>query len=445
MAGELSSAMSAYALSVRFDDIGQTNVALMTDAFVNWVGCAVGGSNTPTAEAAVRGYLSINPDGRERSFGRTERFSLLDAISLDCLSSSSLAYDDTHLETVLHPAGPIAAALLGLARTRPLRGTDFIAAFFVGVEIECRVGLSFASAGTGAHPGWYATGMSGGIGAAAAVGRVLGFNNDQMLNAIGLAAARASGNRGTHGTMAGVYVPAVAAESGFVAAKLTEAGFTCGARALDGSNGMLELLTKKPGIERALRELGKTSEACKTAFKPWPAGIVTHAVNDACVLLAKEHGVSLDDVEQIELTISQPAHFLGANRDPKDEHESNVCLAFWTGHVLAAGPNPVPPVDMSHIKDPKLIAFQDRVSLTVAPEMTLEQCAVKAKLKSGRVVNVRIDHAKGSTANPMTAADVDAKFTALATRVYPRERTEKLLKMARDVLKLDDVSSVLSV
>jgi aconitate decarboxylase len=52
-------------------------------------------------------------------------------------------YDDTHLETIIHPAGPVASALLAIAEAYgPVTGHDFITAFVVGIEAECKLGLS---------------------------------------------------------------------------------------------------------------------------------------------------------------------------------------------------------------------------------------------------------------------------------------------------------------
>lgn len=53
-------------------------------------------------------------------------------------------YDDTHLETIIHPTGPVAAALLSIAETlqRPVSGEEFITALVAGIEVECKCGLA---------------------------------------------------------------------------------------------------------------------------------------------------------------------------------------------------------------------------------------------------------------------------------------------------------------
>lgn len=443
MNGEISEALSDYAVSARFDALSVADQAHMLNAFVNWVGCAYGGSRQFAVNAAVQAYRQMSPHGRHASFGRTERFDLVNAVSLDCFSSAVQAFDDTHLETVLHPTGPVAAAALGVGRMQKVSGLEYLTALHLGMEIECRVGLAFAAAGSGAKSGWYATGLAGGIGAAAAVGRLLGFDKAQMKNAMGLAAARASGNRGTHGAWAASYVPSIAAESGLIAAMLTRSGVTCGARALDGPSGLLDLITDEPQVERALRGLGQVSEAARTAFKPYPAGIVLHQVIDACFELSKIHGLAADGFEHLTFHISPKAHRLVANTLPKTETEAQVSLYYWAAVTLAFGKAGVAELTLDNIADPLLQAMQQRMTALVDAQLGDDQCLAQVRLHDGRVVEVFIDHAVGSIDRPMSSADIDRKYLSLVAPVFPDGRAAQLLTKCRALAELDDVMTIL--
>src|SRR3546814_9595745 len=100
-------------------------------------------------------------------FPYTTLFRSLHAALLNGITSHVLDYDDTHLKTIIHPAGPVASALLALAEIRPLSGRDLLTALIVGIEVECRIGNAV-------YPdhydrGWHITGTAGVFGAAAAV------------------------------------------------------------------------------------------------------------------------------------------------------------------------------------------------------------------------------------------------------------------------------------
>jgi 2-methylcitrate dehydratase PrpD len=441
----LSDALSEYAVEAKLEHLTAAERARMVDAFVNWVGCVAGGAQTNTVAIATQAYVSLSSGAVHSALGRREQVGLVEAISLDCLSSAALGYDDTHLETVLHPTGPVASALLGLARTRTISGAAYLEAMFVGMEVECRVGLAFASREAGSKRGWYATGLAGGVGAAAAVGRVLGFSAAQMRNAFGLAAARACGNRGTHGTMAGAYVPALAAESGFVAALLTGAGFTCGARALDGPNGMVGLVAATPATSRALYQLGLVCEAANTAFKPYPAGIVVHPAIDACLALVHVHGVQADELERLEIQVPQITIDLASTLLPVDEYEAAVSLYHWAAAALVTGSAGSSEASAATVKDARIRTLQHRIHVTSQPGLADDQCKATATTKSGRVAEVFIEHALGSKDRPMTSAEVDGKFQASARASYGADRAEALWRTCRNVLSLSDVKAILDI
>ena len=131
--------------------------------------------------------------------GRKEKLDVLHASLMNGISSHIFDYDDTHLRTIIHPAGPVASAILALAEYQPVSGRDFLNALVLGVEAECRIG----NAVWPKHYdiGWHITGTAGVFGAAAAVGKLLGLNEQQMVWALGLAATQPVGLREMFGTM----------------------------------------------------------------------------------------------------------------------------------------------------------------------------------------------------------------------------------------------------
>ena len=127
------------------------------------------------------------------------RSDILHAAFLNALSSHTFDFDDTHLRTIIHPAGPVAPAILALAETRKVSGAEFLNALVLGIEVECRIGNAV-------YPehydvGWHITGTAGVFGAAAAAGKLLGLDRRQMVWALGIAATQSSGLREMFGSM----------------------------------------------------------------------------------------------------------------------------------------------------------------------------------------------------------------------------------------------------
>src|SRR5262245_51784679 len=111
-------------------------------SFLNWVGCAVGACHHDTVDRALAALGEFSGPAHATVLGRGERVDALLAAFVNGTSSHVFDFDDTHLKTVIHPSGPVAAAILALAEKTPVKGEDFLHAFVLGVETECRIGNS---------------------------------------------------------------------------------------------------------------------------------------------------------------------------------------------------------------------------------------------------------------------------------------------------------------
>src|SRR5450759_4081505 len=160
-----------------------------TRSLVNWLGCALGGSRHDAVTLALNALQPFAGPPQAGVIGRRERLDSLHAALISGMSAHVLDFDDTHLRTLMHPSVPVASSLLALAERRPLSGEDFLHAFVLGVEVECRV----ANAIYFAHNvNRYITGTAGVFGAAAAAGCVLGLDEQRMTSAFGIAATQAA-------------------------------------------------------------------------------------------------------------------------------------------------------------------------------------------------------------------------------------------------------------
>src|SRR5580704_6481536 len=155
---------------------------------LNWVGCAIGGSRNEAVDIAVAALSPFFGPEQASLLGRKERPDIFHASLLNGISSHVLDFDDTHLRTIIHPAGPVVSAILALSEYQPVSGADFLNALVLGVETECRIGNAVYPAHYDA--GWHITGTAGVFGAAAACGKLLGLSEQQMVWALSMAAAQ---------------------------------------------------------------------------------------------------------------------------------------------------------------------------------------------------------------------------------------------------------------
>src|SRR5205085_9831013 len=226
--------------------------------FLNWVGCAVGASRHESAEAALGGVRMLQPAPQSTVLGRGEKVDMASAALVNGITSHTFDFDDTHLKTVIHPAGPVAPALLALAEVINASGRDVVDALVLGVDVECRIGNCM-------YPehydrGWHITGSTCTLGAAAACARLLKLDERRTMMAIGIAASQPIGMREQFGTMTKPFHPGGAARAGLTSALLAKHGYTASPKALEAPRGYIQVVSTKHDWTEITGELGQRFE-----------------------------------------------------------------------------------------------------------------------------------------------------------------------------------------
>ena len=382
----------------------------------------------PSVNAAVKGLLLMG-SGEVPVLGRAERFSLSDAALIGSLSASAHTFDDTHLSTITHPTGPVASALLASAHQldamgQPVSGESLLTALAIGMELECRVSCALSQGG--ANQGWYMTGLSGGIGAAAAVGCLLKLTHEQMVYAMGLAAIQASGTRATHGSMAITFVPGIAARDGLVAAYLAAADFSCSAIAIDGRNGLLQVLTGGHDATAILEGLGVRFEMLNNAVKPYPCGIVIHPSIDSCLKLVQQHQLKHQDIARISLRVHPDALNLCWRKQPETVLDAQVSLYHWVAACVVFGRAGVLQGELESVMHADVRAIQALTDAQIDHTLGSNQAVVVIDLRDGGQLEYKTEDVTGSVTNPMSDAQLSAKFIGLVTPILGERRAQVL-------------------
>ena len=108
--------------------------------FYNWLGCAIGAARHEAAEAAVSAVQLLQPAPQAAVLGRAEKVDIANAAMLNGISSHTFDFDDTHLKTIIHPAGPVASAVLAVAEHLGASGRELLDAMVLGIDVACRIG-----------------------------------------------------------------------------------------------------------------------------------------------------------------------------------------------------------------------------------------------------------------------------------------------------------------
>lgn len=399
--------------------------------FYNWLGCAIGAANHEAAQAAIAAVQLLQPAPQATVLGRSERVDMASAALVNGITSHTFDFDDTHLKTIIHPAGPVASAVLALAEHRGLGGRDVVDALVLGIDVACRIGNTM-------YPdhydrGWHITGSTGMLGAAAGCARLLKLTEAQTQMALGIAASQPVGLREQFGTMTKPFHPGGAARAGLMSALLASQGFTASPRAIEAPRGFVQVASDKRAWHEVTDELGERFEISFNTYKPFACGIVIHPSIDACVQL-RDRGVVPEQVERIELRVHSLVLELTGKKEPKDGLQGKFSVYHGCAIGLVYGRAGEEEYSDAVVNDPRVVETRSKVVATVDDSIREEQVQVTAVLKDGQRIEVNVDHAIGSLQNPLSDAQLESKFTHLVTPVLgvakAREITQACWKLA---------------
>jgi 2-methylcitrate dehydratase PrpD len=435
-AHDLTRTLARFILSTGFDDLPAPVRHEGARTLLNWVGCAVGGSRHETVAKAMAALLPFFGPPQATLLGRPERVDVLHAALLNGISSHVLDFDDTHIETAIHPAAPVAPAILALAEHRPVSGRDLMAALIIGVETELRIGMAV----TPAHykAGWHITGTAGAFGSAAATGKLLGLSERQMCWALGLAAAQPVGLQDMFGSMTKSFHPGRAAQNGLTAALLAHKGYTASERALEAKSGWLNVLSTAHDA-RAITDPGW--EILNNSYKPFACGLVVHPVIDGCIRL-RDGGVAPAMIERIELAVHPRVMDVTAIKEPRTGLEGKFSVYHAAAVALAEGAAGEQQFSDECVRAPAIAQLRRRVAVTVDPALGKAQARVAILLNSGERPSLFVEQAVGSVQNPMSDRMLEGKFRGLADGILAPGKTDRLIGLCWNAHKLDDAADI---
>jgi 2-methylcitrate dehydratase PrpD len=430
--------LAHYAAGARYSLLPDHVQTEASRAWLNWMGCALGGCREPAVERAMATVAELGGGPQASIIGHALRTDVASAAFVNCIASSVLGYDDAHLATVAHPSSPVCAALFAWSERNAVSGEDFLAAVALGLEITCRLSNVLVLPPSKSHVGFYVTGLTAPIGVALAIGNLLRLDAQQMAWAIGIAASQAGGFRATQGTMTAHFRPGHAARSGVWAALLAAKGFAGNEVALEVDKGFVDVYATGADLTHAVDGLGARHELLNNAYKPYPCGIVIHPSIDACLDLHSQLGHG-DVPARATLRVHPLAISLCGIREPATTLQSLNSLPHWAAAALVRGRAGVLEMLPECIADPHVAQLRSQILLVADPQVGSDQAEVEVVLADGRTLQTRVLVARGSRARPMSDDDLDAKFGSQAGLVLPADRVEQLRALCRGTAALRHV------
>jgi len=415
-----SQALAAFAAQLRFEDIPDAVARRTEDLFLDWIGSALAGKGARPVETIARFAATQGPgDGPAEVLISRRRTSPYFAAMVNAAASHVAEQDDVHNGSVFHPAAVVFPAALATAQALGSSGRELIAASVAGYEVGIRVGEFL---GRSHYKIFHTTGTAGTLAAAAAVGRLLKLDADQMLHAFGSAGTQAAGlweflrdaadSKQLH--------TAHASAAGLMAAQLASDGFTGARRILEGPQGLAAGMSRDADAARLIDGLGTRWTLAETSFKFHASCRHTHPAADALLQLMREHDLPSQRIARVTAQVHQGAiDVLGPVVDPQTVHQAKFSMGTVLGLIALHGRAGLGEFD-AHYRDPAVVALRQKVEMRLDDEVDAAYPArwigkVVVETTDGRTLSARVDEPKGDPGNTLSRAELEDKALRLAT------------------------------
>jgi 2-methylcitrate dehydratase PrpD len=380
--------------------------------------------------------------------GSSVRTNAVQAALANGMSAHADETDDSHPFSLTHPGCSAVPAALAMAERQRASGLQFLKAVAVGYDGCARTGLAlggekFLNSGKDSHS------FAGTIGAVAAAAALCGMDEGQTAVAVSYATQQAGGLRTLfrdreHTEKAFVFagMPALA---GTQAAAMVHSGMTGVADPLDTDVNFFTGHGAVGDADKAFNNLGRPFEIMRTNIKRWSVGSPAQAVLDALELLIAKYGVGPDDVKSVTIHLSPRATRVVDGREMPDVNVQYLAAVMLTDGTVSFTASH----DHARMGDPGIGALRRRIKLVpddrLGRRSELRQAIVEITLRSGRALRQRVNAVRGTTANPMTLAEVEAKALELMAPVIGRGSAKKVISGVRRIEKARSLEALVAL
>ena len=343
--------------------------------------------------------------------------------------------DDVHHGAVLHQGCITVPAALALGEREGANGKAFINAIVVGYDINCRVctALNPILIRQNNHS---VLGVPTCFGATAVASSILGLSEKQICSALGLAGQQASGttawlNEPRH--MAKAVDSGAAVRNGVTAALLAQIDFQGPPAIFEGPHNVFDSFSGEHNYRALTKDLGTVYHVMDTSIKKYPVGAPIQAPLEGLFGIMREQKLSVDDIQEITITMAERFAWLVSNRPIK-----NISVEYLIAAAACYGKLGL---DETHSeskwKDPKVQSVKERIRIIGDPgSERLGPATIAVTTRRGKRHSVYLEHV------PMSQSEVEAKFLDVTSPILGLDKAREVVDTVNRLEEINDINAL---
>ncbi|MGI9334073.1 MAG: MmgE/PrpD family protein, partial [Gammaproteobacteria bacterium] len=389
--------------------------------FLDTLGVGLTGSAGPYTRALIESQRASGAGAEARVWGHRDTWlSAASAAACNAYQIHNCEFDCVHEAAVVHPMAVLSGALVAFAERearvhgRRISGRDLLLGVVLGVDVAAGLGIAARSGLRFFRPA-----TAGGIGAALAIGNLMGFDRERLVTAASIAYAQTCGTMQAHveGSMLLGMQVGFNARNALVACDMAGAGIPAPREVLEGQFGYFKLIETESDLQPVLESLGRTWRIEEVAHKPFPSGRATHGIVDACLTLAAVYGFSGAQVKHVNATVPPLTHRLVSrpSRTDMSPNYARLSGAYVAAVALTRGHIGIEDFSDNALHDADTLTLAERIEIQSddSPDPNaLTPICVEIELNNGNKHALDLDIVYGNPAKPMMRDAYLQKFTS---------------------------------
>ena len=440
-----------HVVRTRYEDLSAAAVRAAKVYILDSYGVGLAGSAGPWVAELIACQQAWGGGDEARAWVNGTRLPAPAAAMCNAYQIHNSEFDCVHELAVVHPmAVLLAAATAHAERQGGINGKDFLTAIVLGVDVAASLGVASKSPLRFFRPA-----TAGGFAATAAIGKLMGFDADRLVNAFGIVYSQLCGTMQAHteGSMLLGMQIGFNARNAVFACDMARRGLVGPQNVLEGLFGFFKLFEGEYDLRPAIAALGKVWRMTEVAHKPFPSGRATHGVIDGCMELKRKHGFQAADIEKVSAHVPAWVH-RRVGRPPTDDMAVNyarLCIAFVSARALLNDFVGVDDFRPEARKDAATLALARRFEVLIdnnPDPNALVPIGVEITLKSGARHKATLDVVYGNPAKPMTREAHLAKFRrnwTAGARPLPADGCERMIAAVDELEKLPDIRQLVDL
>jgi 2-methylcitrate dehydratase PrpD len=445
----LSRKLANFIYGLKYDHLRGEVVKQVKKCLLDFLGVSLLGSTSSIGRTLVNFVKNIGGVEESTVIGECLKVPCINAAFINGVLAHIHELDDGHRFAMGHPGAVVIPAALAVGERNNASGRELITSITAGYEVFVRI----AKAVNPSHlqRGFHTTGTCGVFAAAAASGKILGLNVDELSNALGLAGIQAAGLlevvRGE--SIAKPLQPGKAAQSGVISALLAQNGVSAPDTIFEGENGFCHAFSDSYDLQVITEGLGESYEIMRIYFKFHASCRHTHPAIDGVLKLVKEYNILPEEIEEVQVkTYSIAYNLCGKEYEPKTVSTAKFSIPYCVSAAILRGSVGPEAFTVESIKD--TVNLARKVKVTVDPEIDANfprerGAKVKIVRGNGEEVEVFTRNPFGEPEAPASIEDIKGKFKSLASKAISASSVNSLIMLVDKLEALKDISEILSL